>query len=243
MKRENPLIEICPGITRRTVANGKTMYQMIATLAAGSRMPEHRYAQEQIVDFLVRYRSYQRHRRSCDYEPPHLRRCRQCIISGLRCCLRDTRSTTTINAILPGKFVNVRHCRSASEDPRRDRQPPPLKLLRAEESRLISGRLRAAPGDKARARFFFGHLARVVRIDLGKANLIVRPHFDCRRFHRYLATKSCSRNLRMAGAAIAPAWCATSIPFLKIDIVGIALTRKRRAKLGSSSVLTLATRT
>ena len=40
MKRENPSIEICPGITRRTVANGKTMYQMIATLAAGSRMPE-----------------------------------------------------------------------------------------------------------------------------------------------------------------------------------------------------------
>jgi len=42
MKRENPSIEICPGITRRTVANGKTTYQMIATLAAGSRMPEHR---------------------------------------------------------------------------------------------------------------------------------------------------------------------------------------------------------
>ncbi len=33
MKRENPTIEICPGITRRTIANGKTMYQMIATLA------------------------------------------------------------------------------------------------------------------------------------------------------------------------------------------------------------------
>jgi quercetin dioxygenase-like cupin family protein len=31
------------------VANGKTMYQMIATLAAGSRMPEHRHAQEQII--------------------------------------------------------------------------------------------------------------------------------------------------------------------------------------------------
>jgi len=43
MKRENPTIEICPGITRRTVANGKTMYQMIATLAAGSHMPEHRH--------------------------------------------------------------------------------------------------------------------------------------------------------------------------------------------------------
>ena len=52
MKRENPSIEICPGITRRTVANGKTMYQMIATLVAGSRMPEHRHAQEQIVHIL-----------------------------------------------------------------------------------------------------------------------------------------------------------------------------------------------
>ena len=28
MKRENPSIEICPGITRRRVANGKTMYQI-----------------------------------------------------------------------------------------------------------------------------------------------------------------------------------------------------------------------
>jgi quercetin dioxygenase-like cupin family protein len=54
MKRENPSIEICPGITRRTVANGKTMYQMLATLAAGSRMPEHRHAQEQIVHILER---------------------------------------------------------------------------------------------------------------------------------------------------------------------------------------------
>ncbi len=52
MKRENPSIEICPGITRRTIANGKTMYQMIATLAAGSRMPEHQHAQEQIVHIL-----------------------------------------------------------------------------------------------------------------------------------------------------------------------------------------------
>src|SRR5437762_11930642 len=52
-KRENPSIEICPGITRRTVANGKTMYQMIATLAAGSRMPEHRHPQAQIVHILA----------------------------------------------------------------------------------------------------------------------------------------------------------------------------------------------
>src|SRR5947208_15014819 len=52
MKHENPSIEICPGITRRTIANGKTMYQMVATLAAGSRMPEHQHTQEQIVHIL-----------------------------------------------------------------------------------------------------------------------------------------------------------------------------------------------
>lgn len=52
MKRESPLIEICPGITRQTIANGRTMYQMIATLAAGSRMPAHSHPQEQIVHIL-----------------------------------------------------------------------------------------------------------------------------------------------------------------------------------------------
>jgi quercetin dioxygenase-like cupin family protein len=52
MKRENPTIEICPGITRRTVANGETMYQMMATLEAGSRMPAHSHPQEQIVHIL-----------------------------------------------------------------------------------------------------------------------------------------------------------------------------------------------
>ena len=52
MKRENPTIEICPGITRRTLANGKTMYQMLAMLAAGSRMPAHSHPQEQIVHIL-----------------------------------------------------------------------------------------------------------------------------------------------------------------------------------------------
>src|SRR6266487_2603595 len=52
MKQENPTIEICPGITRRTVAHGKTMYQMLATLEAGSRMPAHSHPQEQIVHIL-----------------------------------------------------------------------------------------------------------------------------------------------------------------------------------------------
>jgi quercetin dioxygenase-like cupin family protein len=50
--QHNPSIEICPGIKRRTVANGRTMYQMIATLAAGSRMPAHQHPQEQIVHIL-----------------------------------------------------------------------------------------------------------------------------------------------------------------------------------------------
>jgi len=52
MKNENPSIEICPGISRQTIANGKTMYQMVANLAAGSKMPAHQHTQEQIVHIL-----------------------------------------------------------------------------------------------------------------------------------------------------------------------------------------------
>ena len=52
MKNENPWIEICSGIKRQTVASGKTMYQMLARLDAGSQMPEHRHPQEQIVHIL-----------------------------------------------------------------------------------------------------------------------------------------------------------------------------------------------
>src|SRR5438874_5771521 len=52
MKPENPTIEISPGITRRTVAHGETMYQMLATLAAGSRMPALSHPHEQIVHIL-----------------------------------------------------------------------------------------------------------------------------------------------------------------------------------------------
>ena len=52
MKAESPTIEICPGIKRRTVAHGETMYQMMATLAAGSQMPAHSHPQEQIVHIL-----------------------------------------------------------------------------------------------------------------------------------------------------------------------------------------------
>ena len=52
MKQENPTIEICPGIRRRTVAHGRTMYQMMATLEAGSTMAPHSHPQEQIVHIL-----------------------------------------------------------------------------------------------------------------------------------------------------------------------------------------------
>ena len=52
MKRENPWIDICPGIKRQTVTSGKTMYQMVAELKAGSKMPEHHHPQEQIVHIL-----------------------------------------------------------------------------------------------------------------------------------------------------------------------------------------------
>ena len=52
MTTENPWIEICPGIKRQTKVNGETMYQMVAQLAAGSKMPEHQHPQEQIVHIL-----------------------------------------------------------------------------------------------------------------------------------------------------------------------------------------------
>ena len=49
---QNPWIEICPGIKRRTVTHGTSMYQMIARLDAGSCMPEHRHPHEQIAHIL-----------------------------------------------------------------------------------------------------------------------------------------------------------------------------------------------
>ncbi len=50
--KEHPWIEIAPGIRRRTITYGTSMYQMIAKLDAGSRMPEHKHPQEQIVHIL-----------------------------------------------------------------------------------------------------------------------------------------------------------------------------------------------
>src|SRR5256885_16798981 len=52
MKNENPWITLCPGIKRQTKASGKTMYQMLATLEAGAKMPAHQHPQEQIVHIL-----------------------------------------------------------------------------------------------------------------------------------------------------------------------------------------------
>ncbi len=52
MKNENPWIQMCPGIKRRTQANGKTMYQMVAQLDAGSKMPEHQHPHEQLIHIL-----------------------------------------------------------------------------------------------------------------------------------------------------------------------------------------------
>jgi len=52
MKNDNPWIEICPGIKRQTIAHGKTMYQMVAHLSPGSKMPEHQHPQEQAVHIL-----------------------------------------------------------------------------------------------------------------------------------------------------------------------------------------------
>jgi quercetin dioxygenase-like cupin family protein len=50
--KQNPWIDIAPGIRRRTITHGASMYQMMAKLDAGSRMPEHHHVQEQIVHIL-----------------------------------------------------------------------------------------------------------------------------------------------------------------------------------------------
>jgi quercetin dioxygenase-like cupin family protein len=51
-EQENPWIEIAPGIKRRTIAAGASMYQMRAELAAGSQMPEHAHPQEQVAHVI-----------------------------------------------------------------------------------------------------------------------------------------------------------------------------------------------
>src|SRR5205807_2551761 len=49
---QKPWIELAPRIRRRTVTHGATMYQMIAELKSGSKMPEHKHPQEQIIHIL-----------------------------------------------------------------------------------------------------------------------------------------------------------------------------------------------
>ena len=51
-EQDNPWVDIAPGIKRRTITTGATMYQMRAELAAGSRLPEHKHAQEQIAHVI-----------------------------------------------------------------------------------------------------------------------------------------------------------------------------------------------
>ncbi len=45
----NPWIPMCPGIKRRTITSGASMYQMEAQLEAGSHLPEHQHPHEQIA--------------------------------------------------------------------------------------------------------------------------------------------------------------------------------------------------
>ncbi len=51
-EHENPWVDIAPGIKRRTIATGASMYQMRAELAAGSVLPEHMHPQEQIAHVI-----------------------------------------------------------------------------------------------------------------------------------------------------------------------------------------------
>lgn len=51
-RNDKPWIDLAPGIRRRTVTHGATMYQMIAELKAGSVMAPHRHPQEQIIHIL-----------------------------------------------------------------------------------------------------------------------------------------------------------------------------------------------
>ncbi|MEO8439937.1 MAG: cupin domain-containing protein [Spartobacteria bacterium] len=51
-EEENPWVDIAPGIRRRTINSGASMYQMRAELAAGSRLPEHQHPQEQIAHVI-----------------------------------------------------------------------------------------------------------------------------------------------------------------------------------------------
>ena len=51
-EQDNPWIEIAPGIKRRTIVSGASMYQMRAELTAGSVLPEHMHPHEQIAHVI-----------------------------------------------------------------------------------------------------------------------------------------------------------------------------------------------
>ena len=51
-EEQHPWIDIAPGIKRRTIATGASMYQMRAELAAGSVLPVHMHPQEQIAHVI-----------------------------------------------------------------------------------------------------------------------------------------------------------------------------------------------
>ncbi|MFL6540446.1 MAG: cupin domain-containing protein [Chthoniobacterales bacterium] len=46
---QNPWIQICRGIRRRTIITGPKMYQMRAELDGGSELPVHTHPQEQVA--------------------------------------------------------------------------------------------------------------------------------------------------------------------------------------------------
>ena len=48
----NPWIDMVPGVRRQTLVSGHTMMQMLVTLAADSRLPEHQHPHEQISHVL-----------------------------------------------------------------------------------------------------------------------------------------------------------------------------------------------
>lgn len=51
-EKEDPWVDVVPGIRRQTITTGTTMYQMRARLEAGSRLPEHQHSQEQITHVI-----------------------------------------------------------------------------------------------------------------------------------------------------------------------------------------------
>ena len=49
----NPWIDMVAGVRRRTLVSGATMMQMLVTMEAGSRLPEHQHPHEQVSHVLA----------------------------------------------------------------------------------------------------------------------------------------------------------------------------------------------